>query len=125
MDEAERCHRLAILSEGRLAAEGVPLQMMREIPAKVVEVAAADASAALRVLRSEPSLLGSTQLGLRLRALLDPALAEPAAQVARSLAAAGVAAEVSEVGASLEDVFVMATGRQSAPAASAGHEAAA
>ena len=39
MDEAERCHRLAILDRGRLAAEGVPKQLMGEIDAAVLEVA--------------------------------------------------------------------------------------
>jgi ABC-2 type transport system ATP-binding protein len=40
MDEAERCHRLAILDRGRLAAEGAPRELMRSIPGQVVEVLA-------------------------------------------------------------------------------------
>jgi ABC-2 type transport system ATP-binding protein len=115
MDEAERCHRLAILSEGRLAAEGVPIEMMRGIAARVVEVEARDAAGARRALLDDAALLGSTQLGLRLRVLLRPDLGDPAGHVGRRLAAAGVAAQVVEVGASLEDVFVMATGRAAEP----------
>ena len=38
MDEAERCHRLAILDRGRLVAEGVPKELMAGIPAIVVEI---------------------------------------------------------------------------------------
>jgi ABC-2 type transport system ATP-binding protein len=115
MDEAERCHRLAILSDGRLAAEGVPIEMMRGIAARVVEVEAQDAAGARRALLDDAALLGSTQLGLRLRVLLRPEVADPAGHVARRLDAAGVAAQVVEVVASLEDVFVMATGRASDP----------
>ena len=35
MDEAERCHRLAILAEGRRVAEGAPRRLMRDIDAVV------------------------------------------------------------------------------------------
>src|SRR5262249_27182001 len=38
MDEAERCHRLAILSQGKVVAEGEPGQLMDELPLHVVEV---------------------------------------------------------------------------------------
>ncbi len=89
MDEAERCHRLAILSEGRLAAEGVPIEMMRGIAARVVEVEAPDAAGARRALLEDAALLGSTQLGLRLRVLLRPDVVDPAGHVGRRLAAAG------------------------------------
>jgi ABC-2 type transport system ATP-binding protein len=42
MDEAERCHRLAILDRGRLVAEGEPLVLMREIGHTIVEVSGED-----------------------------------------------------------------------------------
>ena len=48
MDEAERCHRLAILAEGRLVAEGPPRQLMRDIAAAVVEIEAEDVAGARR-----------------------------------------------------------------------------
>ncbi len=50
MDEAERCHELAILAEGRIVAQGEPQRLMSDIPAAVVEVEAADTSAARRAL---------------------------------------------------------------------------
>ncbi len=115
MDEAERCHRLAILAEGRLVAEGVPQQLMRDIPAAVVEVEAPDAAAARRALAGDAAIRSIAQLGLRLHVLLDPATESPEARVRRSLQAAGVAAEVETVGASLEDVFVAATGFRDGP----------
>jgi ABC-2 type transport system ATP-binding protein len=110
MDEAERCHRLAILAEGKVVAEGEPKQLMNDIAASVVEIEADDVMAARRALAADSQLKSLAQLGTRLHALLDPAAAEPAERVRRRLQDAGVAAQVALVPASLEDVFVAATG---------------
>ena len=110
MDEAERCHRLAILAEGRLVAEGPPRALMRDIPAAVVEIEAEEVSAARTALAGERQILSIAQLGTRLHALLDRDTPQPAGHVAARLASAGVAARVQDVSASLEDVFVAATG---------------
>jgi ABC-2 type transport system ATP-binding protein len=115
MDEAERCHRLAILAEGRLVAEGAPRQLMQDIPAAVVEIEADDTAAARAALHDDGRVRSIAQLGTRLHALLDPDTAEPGAHVARRLAQAGVVAGVHEVAASLEDVFVAATGFRHGP----------
>ncbi len=40
MDEAERCHELAILSSGRVVAEGAPETLMSDLPLQVIEVQA-------------------------------------------------------------------------------------
>ncbi len=109
MDEAERCHRLAILSQGRLVAEGEPERLMDELPLHVVEVSSRDideARAALHQLREMRSL---AQLGLRLHVLIDQGVQDPASAVRDVLARAGVEAEVQATRASLEDVFVAAT----------------
>ena len=110
MDEAERCHRLAILAEGKVVAEGEPKQLMNDIAASVVEIEADDVMAARRALAADSQLKSLAQLGTRLHALLDPAAVEPAERVRRRLQDAGVAAQVALVPASLEDVFVAATG---------------
>ena len=110
MDEAERCHRLAILDRGRLVAEGVPKQLMARIPAIVVEIEADDVGAARQALHREPGVKSVAQLGTRLHALIDPATTDAAGRVRGLLEAAGVAAQVETVHASLEDVFVAATG---------------
>ena len=115
MDEAERCHGLAILAEGRLVAEGVPQDLMRDIPAAVIEVEAVDAAAARRALAGDTAIRSIAQLGLRLHVLLDPATESPEQRVRQKLQAAGVTAEVETVGASLEDVFVAATGFRNGP----------
>jgi ABC-2 type transport system ATP-binding protein len=110
MDEAERCHRLAILAEGRLVAEGVPRDLMRDIAAAVVEVEAEDVTAARRALAGDERVRSMAQLGTRLHALLDRDTPDPRDRVAARLADAGVTARVRSVAASLEDVFVAATG---------------
>ena len=55
-------------------------------------------------------MLSVAQLGTRLHVLLDPATDEPAARTLRLLRDAAVVASTELVRASLEDVFVAATG---------------
>ncbi|HEX7374834.1 MAG TPA: ABC transporter ATP-binding protein [Steroidobacteraceae bacterium] len=110
MDEAERCHRLAILAEGRVVAEGEPKQLMADIPAAVIEIEADETAAARAALVADVAVRSVAQLGTRLHALLDPQVPDPAARVTERLRQASVAARVTQVHASLEDVFVAATG---------------
>jgi ABC-2 type transport system ATP-binding protein len=110
MDEAERCHQLAILASGRIVAQGAPQQLMSDIPASVVEVEAADTAAARRALVADASVFSVAQLGTRLHVLIDPATPDPEDRVLQRLRAASVAAQSTLVRASLEDVFVAATG---------------
>jgi len=120
MDEAERCHRLAILDEGRLVAEGSPRQLMRDIAATVVEIETDDVPAARSALAGDPQIRSIAQLGTRLHALLDRDTPDAAEYVTQRLAAAGAAAHVQAVPASLEDVFVAATGFRHVQAGPAG-----
>jgi len=109
MDEAERCHRLAILDHGRIAAEGTPGDLMRDMAAVVVEVESDTPRRAREALRAAPRVLSVTQLGIRQRVLLDRELPDPRSHVESLLHAAGVAASIALVHSSLEDVFVIAT----------------
>jgi ABC-2 type transport system ATP-binding protein len=110
MDEAERCHRVAILDRGRLVAEGSPRQLMDTIGAIVVEIEAADVRAARHALDGQPLVRSVAQLGTRLHALLDPRATNAVEQVEHLLQATRIDARVEIVRASLEDVFVAATG---------------
>jgi len=111
MDEAERCHALAILDRGRLVAEGAPKQLMRDIDAAVIEVETARPREARQALERNAAVRSVAQIGTRLHVLLDRALSEPEAAVTAWLGAAGLEGVVERVGATLEDVFVAATGR--------------
>ncbi len=109
MDEAERCHALAILDRGRVVASGAPERLMREIDAAVLEIETGAPRAARVVLERVAGVRSVAQLGARLRVLVDPALADPAALLAAALRDARVDARISLARASLEDVFVAAT----------------
>ncbi len=109
MDEAERCHRLAILEAGRIAAEGEPKQLARDIDATVIEIGDVDFAAARRALAGVPEVRSIAQLGNRLRVLMPRDAVEPERRIAAALAERNPSAAVQQVGASLEDVFVAAT----------------
>ncbi|HEX7030696.1 MAG TPA: ABC transporter ATP-binding protein [Gammaproteobacteria bacterium] len=109
MDEAERCHELAILDRGRLVATGSPQQLMRDIDAQVLEIETERPLDARRELAEQEGVRSVAQLGTRLHALLVRDMPDAGAAVSRRLHAAGIEARVEAVGANLEDVFVAAT----------------
>ena len=98
----------------------MPKELMAGIPAIVVEIEAEDVASAREALQQDASVKSIAQLGTRLHALLDPQTVDAAARVRGRLEATGVDAQVAIVHASLEDVFVAATGfRRDARAAAA------
>lgn len=109
MDEAERCHGLAIISRGKLVAEGTPQTLMQGIDALVLEIETSDPQKASNVLREEPYVKSVTQLGIRLHALLKRDTPSPLKKIGAALRQAGIEAEVKPISANLEDVFVTAT----------------
>lgn len=109
MDEAERCHRLAILDRGRKVADGSPADLQAATGMSVIEVLARDTQAAQNELGKLPEVASITQLGIRLRVLIPEKIGDPLSLVDRALANAGLQAETESVSASLEDVFVAAT----------------
>jgi ABC-2 type transport system ATP-binding protein len=109
MDEAERCHGLAILADGRVVAEGTPRDLMDAVEADVFEIEGADGSAAPKLLRELTWVHGVTQLGVRLRVLTDRGASDAAARLRGTLTQNGIDAKIERTHASLEDVFVVAT----------------
>jgi ABC-2 type transport system ATP-binding protein len=107
MDEAERCHGLAILDRGVLVASGAPRELMDALAGAVVEVESETLRAARAALETQPFVVSVAQLGTRLRVLTD--CVDPARAVQSALAAAGVRAAAQLAPPSLEDVFVSAT----------------
>ncbi len=109
MDEAERCHALAIFDFGHIVARGSPQQLMAELPLQVIEIEAEDIAAARQALHGLQSLRSLAQLGLRLHALIAPSEPDALGRVQALLAERKVSAKVHRAAASLEDVFVGAT----------------
>jgi ABC-2 type transport system ATP-binding protein len=106
MDEAERCHRLAILERGRLVADGTPAALTASLPGPVLEVEAGNARRIEALLANHDDVLGVAQIGNRLRVLLGRA---DSGQLQQLLRDAGVEARLAAATPNLEDVFVAAT----------------
>ena len=111
MDEAERCHQIAILDQGRKRAEGAPRDLMARVQGRVIEVSGPDLRSVRRHLSTTTGILSVAQVGSRLRVLVAPETNDPQATVAAAVA------EFAEVQTqptrpNLEDVFVLATGER-------------
>ena len=111
MDEAERCHRLAILDHGSKVADGTPAELQAATGMHVIEVLADDPYAAQTALRDVPGVASVTQLGVRLRVLFPDDSPAPESRVESALQTANIVATVTVAQPSLEDVFVAATMR--------------
>jgi ABC-2 type transport system ATP-binding protein len=109
MDEAERCHRLAILDHGVKVADGTPQQLQSSTGMHVVEVTDDDPYAAQTVLHELPEVASVTQLGIRLRVLIPERHQAPLEIVKGALSRAGISAQARIAPATLEDVFVAVT----------------
>jgi len=110
MDEAERCHRLAILDHGRLVADGTPRELASQLDGRTIVVHAAQPRQAQQALLGIPGVLSVAQVGNALRVLSEPG-GDIADRVREGLGRAGVDAEVEAAAPNLEDVFVAATRR--------------
>ena len=109
MDEAERCHKLAILDEGVKVADGTPKDLGNSIASNVFEVTATDLNAARLSLAAQQSITSITQLGIRLRVLVPKELSNALSLVQDNLSVANIEADVQQVFPDLEDVFVSVT----------------
>ncbi|HEX2139238.1 MAG TPA: ABC transporter ATP-binding protein [Woeseiaceae bacterium] len=109
MDEAERCHRLAILDRGVKVADGAPTTLQENTGMIVIEIRANRPDLAQERLHGAAFVASVTQLGTRLRVLVPRDVPEPLQAVRNVLTAAHLDADSRIVGASLEDVFVAAT----------------
>ncbi|WP_240732756.1 ABC transporter ATP-binding protein [Halioglobus maricola] len=108
MDEAERCHRLAILETGELRKSGKPDQLMRELEGLVVEIEGSDLRQIKNQALSLPQVRSAAQQGLRLRVLMRGGDSQDPAQLLRSALPPGDY-EIKTARPSLEDVFVACT----------------
>lgn len=108
MDEAERCHGLAILERGIKRADGSPQQLMAAMGARVVEISGDDLRTLKQSLISESAVLSVAQIGSRLRVLVRSDIEDPLAWLKPRVASR----TMEEVRASLEDVFVTCTGER-------------
>jgi ABC-2 type transport system ATP-binding protein len=108
LDEAERCHRVALLHEGRLLSLDTPDKLRRSLPGQMVEVIADEQPRAVAALSAHAAVADVHVFGERIHVRLEPQLTEDGAALVRTtLTAAGAAVRSTRVvPASLEDVFI-------------------
>jgi ABC-2 type transport system ATP-binding protein len=116
MDEAERCHRLAILDRGALVADGTPAQLEHELQGRTLLVESAAPRKVQAALQDIDGVLAVAQVGNALRVLLTAGKDHDGIQARLAAIAAGVepTATVVPAAPNLEDVFVAATRGKSA-----------
>jgi ABC-2 type transport system ATP-binding protein len=107
LDEAERCHRVALIHAGRLAALGTTTEVKGVFKGRpIVEIRAANAVAVMRALDEMPDIEKTSLFGTAVHAVLkskDITVTELQAR----LASRGQAVDtLEEVLPSLEDVFL-------------------
>ena len=106
LDEAENCHRVAIIQAGRLAALGTVPELKQIFAGRpILEIRAAQPVAAMRRLDEMPEVEKTSIFGTAVHAVLRSADAG-ADSVAARLRAGGIEAACTVVDPSLEDVFL-------------------
>ena len=110
MDEAERCHAIAILDLGVLVAAGTPDQLADDIHAQVLVVESETPRKVSKFLDEQAFVHSTAQIGNSLRVMLDSDLEQAEQTVRQVTSAAGLQLDACHlVRPSLEDVFVAAT----------------
>ena len=108
MDEAERCHRLAILDHGKLVADDSPRELCAALPGQALLIECDSPRRAQLALEGDAAILSMAQIGAHLRVLVRDG-DDARTAVAARLKKAGIDARVESAEANLEDVFVVAT----------------
>ena len=111
MDEAARCHRVCLLYEGRVIAQGEPAQLVRELAQPVFEVIGGDREALHTVLAGTPGVIAASPAGERLRVVLESSRLATVTD-----AITGLGARLTPVPADFEDVFLAKIHRPPTPA---------
>ncbi|NAW55995.1 MULTISPECIES: ABC transporter ATP-binding protein [unclassified Vibrio] len=109
MDEAERCHRLAIMESGQIRADGPPEMLMEQMGVNIVEVKTSGLRALKEQLLQREEVRSAAQLGVRLRVLVNRKTEKPIDWLRQTFPHLQQA-EMNLARPSLEDVFVTVTG---------------
>ncbi|CTQ52869.1 putative ABC transporter ATP-binding protein YbhF [Roseibium album] len=109
MDEAERCHKIAILENGQKRLDGAPKDLMAGMGANVVEIEGQNLRDIRRRLLGTDDIVAAAQLGARLRVLVKDEINAPV-DFLKTKAETDGATLIEKVRPNLEDVFVTATG---------------
>jgi ABC-2 type transport system ATP-binding protein len=107
MDEAEYCHRLALIYRGKLIALGVPEALKRELHShQLLQLDTSDLLGAMRIVEVQPGVLDVAVFGAGLHVTVDD-LAAATERIRRVLAEQHIEVRrLESIQPSMEDVFV-------------------
>ena len=107
LDEAERCHRIALLNRGRVMRAGTPDEIKAALPGRMYRLEAPVLTAAYQALRASRPAERLVLYGDRLHLGSQSGTEQEARAVVAELDAQGLGpAHFQEIAPSLEDVFV-------------------
>ena len=112
LDEAERCHRLLLMHQGRCIFFGTPGELKSMLPGAVLSVSSANPEKLQTAAAGEEGVLSATAMGDALHVVVDDAdrrVAQLRARFERERVPFG---DLRRIPASVEDVFVYAISRQ-------------
>jgi ABC-2 type transport system ATP-binding protein len=101
MDEAARCHRVSLLHDGQLIAQGEPGRLASELEFEVLEVTGGQRAVLHALFERAPFVVAASPAGKRLRVVLQPG---STARLRAELAPLG--AEARAVNPDFEDLFL-------------------
>jgi ABC-2 type transport system ATP-binding protein len=106
MEEAEYCHRLALMNRARLIALDTPSNLRAGMVQPIIDVQVDHSPRAVEVLSGAPGIMEASMFGRAVHVVVEDE-ATARAYITDRLAAHGVAvASLTRIEPSLEDVFV-------------------
>ncbi len=106
MEEAERCHRLALMNRGRIVAMDSPRRIRAAMDRPLLEVEVSDAPRAAEALAGAPGVLSAGLFGRSLHVTAEDA-GQARRSISETLEAAGIEVRsIDEIPPSLEDAFI-------------------
>lgn len=101
MDEAERCHRVGLMHQGKLLLQGNPSALLKEFEDETYEVLGGDRDEVDRLLVTRPEVYASSPAGSRLRIVTSAGKAGSLTEVLSPLHAS-----LRRVSPSFEDLYL-------------------
>jgi ABC-2 type transport system ATP-binding protein len=115
LDEAERCHRVALVHDGRLLACAPPAELQGLMRGTILEVRTPAVRQAVRLLREGTAALAVGRFGERLHVVTDDP-AQLTKDIVLVMAQAGLAVDgIRPIEPSLEDVLVSVLANRETP----------
>jgi ABC-2 type transport system ATP-binding protein len=115
LDEAEHCHRIAVISAGKMAALGTTAELRQAFADRpIIEVRATQPVLLMRALDELPGVEKTTLFGTAVHAVLSSRAVDVAALVERLKEEGHGISAIERVEPSLEDVFLDVVERTSA-----------